>query len=411
MRWMAWVPTMQALVYRRSVLRYLASRAGARVWPRHFWGSLAPLRLEKIERACPAGWVRLRMRLCGICGSDLRLVRGEESFLMEPYASFPAVLGHECVAEVLEAPAGSVWKPGTRVVVDPLLSCAARGLPLCRFCASGAVHLCENFTAGGLAPGPVGGYHAEVGGGFSEILCAHPGQLTALPEGVSDETAVLADSLASALQPALDHFPGDDETVVVYGAGIVAQHLIRALRIFGSGARLVVVARHDFQERLALAGGADQVLRNPSRRELGAAVGADFLPTTLGGGNLEGGASRVFDCVGSTRSVQESLLLLRGRGRLVLVGTASQIGPIDVSSLWFRELSVFGANCYSSSTWRDGTRRTYERAVELLANGYPAAGLLTHVFLLAEYRQAFRAAMDKRRFHSMKVAIDLRRSS
>lgn len=350
------------------------------------------------------------MRLCGICGSDLRLVRGEESFLMEPYASFPAVLGHECVAEVLEAPAGSAWKPGARVVVDPLLPCAVRGLPPCRFCAAGAVHLCENFTVGDLAPGPVGGYHADVGGGFAETLCAHPCQLVSLPEGVSDETAVLADSLASALQPALDHFPADDETVAIYGAGIVAQHLVRVLRAFGSAARLVVVARYDFQERLALAGGADQVLRNPSRREWGEAVGARFLPTTLGGGNLEGGAARVFDCVGSTRSVQESLLLLRGRGRLVLVGTAGRLGPIDVSSLWFRELTVSGANCYSSSTWRDGVRRTYERAVELLANGYPAAGLLSHVFSLADYRQAFQTAMDKRQFHSMKVAIDPRRA-
>ena len=402
---------MQALVYRRSLPRYLASRACARLSPRHFWGGLAPLRLERVDRACPAGWLRLKMRLCGICGSDLSLVRGDESFLMEPYASFPAVLGHECLAEVLETPADCAWRPGTRVGVEPLLPCAVRGLPPCRFCAAGAYHLCENFTAGALAPGPVGGYHAEVGGGFAETLCAHPRQLVAVPDGVPDETAVLADSLASALQPALDHFPGNDEVVVVYGAGIVAQHLVRVVRALGSTARLVVVARHAFQEQLALAGGADTVLRHPSRRELGAAVGARFLPTTVGGGNLEGGATQVFDCVGSTQSVQESLLLLRGRGKLVLVGTAGQLGPLDAASIWFRELTVVGANCYSASVWRDGSRRTYERAIELLAGGYPAAGLLTHVFPLADYRQAFQTAMDKRRFASLKVALDPRRSS
>ena len=49
-------------------------------------------------------------------------------------------------------------------------------------------------------------------------------------------------------------------------------------------------------------------------------------------------------------------------------------------------------------------------SVELLAHGYPAAGLLTHVFSLADYRRAFQAAMDKRRFQSMKVAIDPRRA-
>ena len=102
--------TTQALVYRRSPLRYLAGRAAARWRPRHFWGGLAPLRLERVARPCPEGWLRLKVRLCGICGSDLRLLRGEESFLLEPYASFPAVLGHECVAEVGEVPAGCAWR-------------------------------------------------------------------------------------------------------------------------------------------------------------------------------------------------------------------------------------------------------------------------------------------------------------
>ncbi len=399
---------MRALVYRHSPLRYLACRAAARGNPRRFIGVLAPLRLETIERDCPPGWVRLKVRLCGICGSDLRLLRGEESVLMEPYGSFPAVLGHECVGEVIEAPDDSGWRPGDRAAIDPLLPCAVRGLPPCPFCAEGRPQLCENFTAGPLAPGPVAGFHAGPGGGFAETLCAHPHQLVRLPDGLPDETAVLADSLACALQPVLDHFPADDETVLVYGAGIIAQHVLRALRALGSKARRVAVARHGFQADLARAGGADEVLLRPSRRELGEAVGARFLPTTLGGGNLEGGATRVFDCVGSTASVQESLLALRGGGKLILVGTAARLGPFDAASLWFRELSVAGANCSGFSRWRDGTRRTYDRAVDLLANGYPAAGLLTHTFALADYRRAFQTAMDKRRFASLKVALDLR---
>lgn len=400
---------MHALVYRRSPLRYLASRACARAAPRRFWSQLAPLRLEDIDRPCPPGWIRLQVRLCGICGSDLNLVRGTESLLMEPYASFPAVLGHECVATVREAPPDSPWRPGDRVVVDPLLPCATRGLPLCRFCARHLPHLCENFTAGALAPGVGAGFHSQVGGGFAESLCAHPSQLVRVPDAVPDEAAVLADSLACALQPALDHFPADADTVVVLGAGIIAQHLVRSLRAFGSHARLVVVARHAFQRDLALAGGASETLLSPSRRELAASVGARFLPTTLGGGNLEGGASLVFDCVGSSRSFQDSLLMLRGRGKLVLVGTTARLGPLDASSLWFRELSVVGSNCHSFTSWKDGPRRTCERAIDLLAAGYPDQGLLSHTFPLAEYRRAFQAAMDKPRHASMKVALDPRR--
>ena len=118
---------MQALVYYRSVPRYLLSRVLNRLWPRHFFARVAPLRLQEVPLAPPGPeWVVLRNRLCGICGSDLRLLKGVESLLLEPYADFPAVLGHEVLAEVAEAPADSGWRPGERVVVEPVLCCEVR---------------------------------------------------------------------------------------------------------------------------------------------------------------------------------------------------------------------------------------------------------------------------------------------
>ena len=152
-----------------------------------------------------------------------------------------------------------------------------------------------------LAPGVILGFTRGVGGGMAELMAAHPSRLVRLPDNLPDEAAVLTDSLASALQPVLDNFPQDRHTVVVYGAGIIGQHLIRLLRALGSAARVVMVARYRFQEELALAGGADVVMSNPSRALLGEAVGARFVPTTLGGGNLEGGADLFFDCVGSQK--------------------------------------------------------------------------------------------------------------
>ena len=98
---------MKALVYYRSVCRYLLAKGLNRFWPRTFFARLAPLRLQEMEFSPPGpAWVVLRPRLCGICGSDLRLLKGAESFLLEPYASMPAVLGHEVVGEVVEAPRG-----------------------------------------------------------------------------------------------------------------------------------------------------------------------------------------------------------------------------------------------------------------------------------------------------------------
>jgi threonine dehydrogenase-like Zn-dependent dehydrogenase len=401
---------MKALVYYRSVCRYLLAKGLNRFWPRTFFARLAPLRLQEMEFSPPGpAWVVLRPRLCGICGSDLRLLKGAESFLLEPYASLPAVLGHEVVAEVAEAPPGSEWRAGDRVVVEPVLPCAVRGMPLCRYCAAGAYNLCENFLAGELAPGVILGFTRGVGGGMAEMMAAHPSRLVRVPDNLPDEVAVLTDSLASALQPVLDNFPADRHTVVIYGAGIIGQHLIRLLRALGSAARVVMVARYRFQEELALEGGADVVMSSPSRTLLGEAVGARLVPTTLGGGNLEGGADLFFDCVGSQSSLQEGLLTLRGRGTYVLVGTAGALGPVDFSSLWFRELRLTGSSTCAHGVCQGRTVRTYEKAVELLARGdYPSQGLVSHLFRLADYRRAFQAAFDKRRHQSLKVALDLR---
>ncbi len=401
---------MQALIYKRSVVRYLLTKGLNRFWPRTFFGRVAPLTLQEIDFKPPGpSWVVVRPRLCGICGSDLRLLKGAESFLLEPYASMPAVLGHETVGEVVQAPPGSEWVPGDRVVVEPILPCEVRGLPPCRFCAAGQYNLCENFLAGDLAPGAILGFTQGVGGGMAEMMAAHPSRLVRVPENVPDEAAVLVDSLASALQPLLDNFPEDKDLVVIYGAGIIGQHLLRLLRALGSAARVVMVSRYRFQEELARAGGAEVILSNPDRAALGGAVGARLVPTTLGGGNLEGGAQWFFDCVGSTRSLQEGLLSLRGRGTYVMVGTAGALGPVDISSLWFRELRLTGSSMYAHGVRRGQRVRTYELAMELLARGdYPYQGLVSHLFPLRNYRRAFQVAFDKRHHQSLKVVLDLR---
>ncbi|MBP7829797.1 MAG: zinc-binding dehydrogenase [Kiritimatiellae bacterium] len=398
-----------ALVYERSVPRYLLARLLGRLWPRRFFPALAPLRLAAYEPKAPAGWIRLRARLCGICGSDLQLLRGDESFLMEPYASFPFVPGHEIAAEVVEAPAGAEWKPGDRVAVEPVLCCEVRGLPPCPACARGEYHLCDNFTRGNLPPGISLGYTAGPGGGMAEEFFAHPRQLVRLPDALDDKMAVLTDSLACALQAVLPRFPADDQSVIVYGAGILGQHIVRLLRALGSRARVFVIARHEFQKAAAIAGGATEALRAPSRRELAERLGGRFLPTTLGGGAVEGQADLFFDCVGTAASIQEGLLQLKPRGQLVLIASSAGLRSLDVSPIWFREIRITGSALCGLTEFRGETRRTYDRATELLAGRPgPWRELVTHVFPLRKYADAFRAAFDKRRFHSMKVALDSR---
>lgn len=401
---------MKALVYRRSVPRYLLSALCSSLQRRRFHHLVTPLALKDVpfEPARP-GWVEMRTLLCGICGSDINLLKGAESMLLEPYASLPAVIGHEILGRITRAPEGSGFSPGQRVVVEPVLDCTCRELPPCPSCVRGNYNLCENFLDGALPPGSYLGFNARASGGMAEQCSAHPSKVLAVPENVSDEDAVLTDSMASVVQPILDNFPGPQATVVVWGAGVLGQHTVRALRALGFAGRLVLVARHGFQADLGREGGAGVVLRSPSRQELAQACGGRMIPTTMGGGNIEGGADMVFDCVASSRTFEESLLALKALGRYVMIGTAASIKKADVSSLWLRQLTVTGSASYATAPWQGGRVRTYQVCLDLLAGGaYPTRGLLTGLYRLDDWKKAFQAAFDKAGSGSMKAAFDFR---
>ncbi len=404
---------MQALVYHRSVLRYVLGQVANRFARKRFFAGLSPLRLEDVE-FIPAdpSWVPLRVLMCGICGSDISLLKGAESYLMEPYASLPSILGHEIVARVEDHSTETGFKTGERVVVEPVLCCEARGLPLCPACVAGNYNVCENFLEGPIAPGAFLGYNASASGGMAEMTAAHPSRLIRVPDSLTDEEVVLADSLASALQPVLTSFPKDGDRVVVYGAGILGQHVVRSIKALGADVSVTVIARHPFQVDLAKAGGADTVLRSPSRQELASAVQGKYVPTTLGGGNIEGGADILYDCVGSSRSFEDGLLALRAKGTYVMIGTAGSISKADVSSLWFRELTLKGSATYAYADFKGKQVRTYEVALELLASSdFDTNGLLSHTFPLADYKKAFAVSFDKGPEATMKTAFDLRSAS
>ncbi len=106
---------MKALLYTPSLPRFL----GARLLGKRFPKSLLPLRLAEVPLPEREGFLKVRVRLSGVCGSDLALLYGKSPPTISPFFSFPAVLGHEILGEV----------EGSRVAVNPLLACAERGLP------------------------------------------------------------------------------------------------------------------------------------------------------------------------------------------------------------------------------------------------------------------------------------------
>src|SRR5690606_847874 len=116
---------------------------------------------------------------------------------LEPFNSFPAVLGHEILAEVTEAPDGTGLEVGQRVAVNPVLPCRLRGFKdPCRPCAQGMEGACERPAEGCLAPGLMLGFHADLPGGMGTELVAHTSQLHPLPDAIGDEAGVLIEPLA-----------------------------------------------------------------------------------------------------------------------------------------------------------------------------------------------------------------------
>ncbi|HEX5700161.1 MAG TPA: alcohol dehydrogenase catalytic domain-containing protein, partial [Rubrobacter sp.] len=136
---------MRALVYRKSIPRYLLMRAGSRRIKSLETSRFSPLRLEDVpDPVLPTPqWVRVRPLLSGICGSDLGTLASENSPYFSPITSPPFVMGHEVVGEIVEDNSG--FQTGERVVLEPALGCSVRGIdPPCPYCASGRHALCLN---------------------------------------------------------------------------------------------------------------------------------------------------------------------------------------------------------------------------------------------------------------------------
>ena len=116
----------------------------------------APCALRDLPDAEPLrpDWLVVRPRLTGICGSDAKQVlgdfEGDTDSALSALCSFPQVMGHEVVADVVAlGPEAGGFDVGDRVVLNPWLACAARGVsPVCPACEAGDYSLCWSFTTG-----------------------------------------------------------------------------------------------------------------------------------------------------------------------------------------------------------------------------------------------------------------------
>jgi threonine dehydrogenase-like Zn-dependent dehydrogenase len=397
---------MKGLVVERSVTRFAAARLVSSISGSGTSAAVGPLRLTDLEAPdLPAsGWIRVRPLLAGICGSDLATLDGRSSRYFEDIVSFPFVPGHEIVGVVEQSTAGSAeLAPGTRVVVEPVLGCVARGIdPPCSACVEGRVGGCERVAFGHIAPGLQIGFCTDTGGGWSQAgLVAHRTQLHVVPDALSDSDAVMVEPTACAVHAALAAEVEPGGTVAVLGGGTVGLTTTAALRQLATPGALLVGAKYAHQRALAGELGADLAV---TPAQLARAVRRRSRSLTTSG-HLTGGADVVVDCVGSADSLTQALAMVKPRGRVVLVGMPGKVS-IDLASLWHREVSLVGAYAYGSERSGTSARRTFDIAMEVVAAAH-LGRLVSARYPLERFEEAVAHAGSAGRRGAVKVVFEM----
>jgi threonine dehydrogenase-like Zn-dependent dehydrogenase len=379
-----------------------------------------PMKVEDVPDPTLIGddWAVLKTRLTGICGSDSKQILMDFDDAadnpMTAFISFPQVLGHEVVADVVEVgPAVDDLDIGQRVVLNPWLSCGPRGIdPVCPECAQGNLSACWGFLDGRLAPGIHTGNSRDATGGFAELLPAHRSMVFSVPDEVTDEVAVLADPFSVSLHAITRNSPPAGGRVVVYGSGALGTTAIAILRALYPSVEVAAVVRWSAQAALADKQGATVFAPEP-RDELirqltdwsGGVVRDPWegLPVAY-----PGHIDCVYDTVGYPQTVEVGLRVLGHGGKLVQLGVASP-ARFEWTPWYFKELHLIGSNAFGVEEV-DGVRQhAIQHYLDLVQSGrIDLSGMLTHEFRLEQWRDALTTIIDQGTTGAIKVAFDFR---
>jgi threonine dehydrogenase-like Zn-dependent dehydrogenase len=316
----------------------------------------------------------VRVRLAGICGTDLHVLHAEVP--MDP----GSILGHEAVG-VVEAVGSGVRTvaPGDRVVASFQIACGD-----CWFCRSGRTGLCEEHRM--LGGGPFGGDLEGAQAGFVRVPIADV-NLLSVPDGVADDAAVfVGDALTTGVYAASLGAAAPDDVVAVIGAGPVGACVTRAL--LADGARRVFVLD-----------------REPARLAAVAALGV--TPVDVGATNPEmvlaratdgRGADVVIDAVGATDAYTSAVEIVRRGGRVVIVGVySSQRVELQLGPTWVRGITlVFAGETPVQALWKTTMDRVAAGALDpapLVSHRLPIAEA-AHGYDLFDRRLATKVVLD-----------------
>jgi len=398
---------METIYFEVNIPKILATKLLAKVFPKIYYTPLSPVQFAKVQDQPLPGprWVRVKNVMTGICGADLSMffVQASPSISLAAMPGVPkAFMGHELVGSVVET-GGEVdtLATGDRVVLQRYLPCCSMKEinPPCEPCRHGNYTLCENFSEGSLPQ--------NLGAGFGDHFIAHESQLLKVPDSLPDESAVLIEPAAVSLHAVLRRPPQPKEKVLVIGAGVIGLNVIQFIKAIEPNCHLFLLEKIMFKNELGLRLGADEILIGDPYDAVRKATGANLYRGPLNNNNLMGGFDVIYDCVGYSKTIHDSLRWIKARGDYVMVG--NQLSPVsfDQTPVWQQEVGIIGVNAHGMETYQGSQISSFDLAIKMILDGkINLNGFITHRFPLKKYKTAFKLFRDKKE-NVIKVVFEM----
>ena len=329
--------------------------------PAAVWVDTNVLAIQEVPVPMPGpGEVLVRIRACGICGSDLH------GFHTGARRNLPGIgPGHELAGEVA-ALGPDVAGPalGTRVAL-----LAGRVCGTCEYCRGGRLQLCPKIAS-------AGGSYA---GGMGEYFLAQAGYTYLIPDGMPWEVAALSEPCAVSLHALKRAGLQRGQNVLVLGAGTIGLFAALVARD-GGAARIGITSRYPHQAEAARTLGVTDVFdgEDVGRGSAAASESWDIVVETVGG---------------TAPTLRQAINLAAPGGTIALVGVHTEPQTVNFFRVFASELNIVGCFGYDNV----GPRADYDETLALLHKYQDlVAPLVTHTYPLSEANEAFATALDKR---------------
>ncbi|WP_342513552.1 alcohol dehydrogenase catalytic domain-containing protein [Sporosarcina sp. FSL K6-1522] len=312
--------------------------------------------------------IKIKIKSIGVCGSDIHVNHGKH-----PYTSYPVVQGHEIAAEVKEVGKDVTGiKVGDKVTVQPQVVCGE-----CYPCRNGMYHVCEELKVMGF----------QTTGMASEYFVVDAEKAIILPDSFSWEEGAMIEPLAVAVH-AVRRVPSiENKNVVVIGGGPIGNLVAQTAKALG--AKQVVVSELS-ATRLTIAQQCGLETIDSNEEGLSEGIVRYFGDSK---------ADVIFECVGSSYTVAQSIEVARKGSTVVIVGVVSDLTKVNMGFVQDHELAILGSAMYQTVD--------FNRAVELIkAQQINLQSLITNHIEFEDYSEAY-SIIDTQKDLVMKVIIDM----